>query len=98
MATTKAKKKSTKKPAKKSAAKSRAKARPRMSAETKRQLANGKRRLSVKVAKNASFAGVMKELQRRLVIDPGIIGPVGCAPCHSGLDFINIGQDVINPG
>ena len=97
MATTKAKK-STKKSAKKSPAKARTKATPRMSAETKRQLANGKRRLSIQVKRNASFGAVMKELERRLVIDRGIIGPIGCAPCHSGLDFIVIGQDVINPG
>jgi hypothetical protein len=97
MATTKAKK-STKKAVKKSPATARATTTPRMSAETKRQLANGKRRLSIQVKKNASFGAVVKELERRLVIDKGIIGPIGCAPCHSGLDFIHIGQEVINPG
>jgi hypothetical protein len=70
---------------------------PRMSAETRAQLsrANG---LSVTVASNTSFDSLMKELGRRLVIDKEFFGPRGCAPCHSGLDFLLIGQDrVINP-
>jgi hypothetical protein len=40
----------------------------------------------------------VRELERRLVIDKGIIGPVGCAPCHSGLDFILVGEQVVLPG
>ena len=93
MATTKAKK-GAKKAAKKSPAKKRAAAAPKMSAETKRQLAKG-RKLSVNVASSGSFGGIMKELERRLIISPGIIGPRGCAPCFSGLDSVVFGQDVM---
>lgn len=100
--TKKAAKKGAKKAAKKGASKARASksaiAKPRMSAETKRQLANGRRKLNVQVPKGASFDAIVRELGRRLVIDPGIVGPRGCAPCHSGLDFTVIGAEVINPG
>ncbi|MBV9210253.1 MAG: hypothetical protein JOZ52_06470 [Acidobacteria bacterium] len=102
MATTKAKK-SAKKASKKGASKARTAvtsvtaARPKMSAETKRQLARG-RKLSIQVKRQASFDDMVRELKRRLVIDPGIIGPKGCAPCHSGLDFTVIGEEIVNPG
>jgi hypothetical protein len=101
MATTKARK-STKKAAKKGASKARATksattTRPRMSAETKKQLAKG-RKLTIPVKRQASFETVLREINRRLVIAPGIINPSGCFPCHSGLDFIVIGEEVINPG
>ncbi|HEY0547584.1 MAG TPA: hypothetical protein VGC91_19545 [Pyrinomonadaceae bacterium] len=103
MPTTKARK-STKKAAKKGASKARAStgaaaARPKMSAETKKQLAKG-RKLTVQVKRQADFDTLVRELKRRLVIDPGIVvgNPRGCFPCHSGLDFIVIGEEVINPG
>jgi hypothetical protein len=83
--------------AKKSAAKKSAAHKPKMSAETRRQLAQG-RKLSIQVKRGASFDALVRELGRRLVIDDRIIGPKGCFPCHSGLDFTIIGDDVINPG
>jgi hypothetical protein len=83
--------------AKKSAAKKSAAPRPKMSAETKRQLAKG-RKLSIQVKRGASFDALVRELGRRLVIDDRIIGPKGCAPCHSGLDFIIVGEEVVIPG
>lgn len=103
MPTTKARKSATKKAAKKGASKARVSTsptptvKPRMSAETKRQLANG-RKLSIQVKRQATFDDLVRELKRRLVIAPGIIGPKGCAPCHSGLDITVIGDEVINPG
>jgi hypothetical protein len=90
MPTTKAKK-STKKTSAKAAA------RPKMSEETRAQLARG-RKLTIKVQKGSTFRAMLKEIERRLVIDKGIIGPKGCAPCHSGVDFTVVGQEVINPG
>ena len=93
MATSKAKK-GAKKAAKKSPAKKRIATAAKMSAETKRQLAKG-RKLSVNVAASTSFSGIMKELERRLIISPGVIGPRGCAPCFSGLDSLIFGQDVM---
>jgi hypothetical protein len=102
MPTTKAKE-SAKKTAEKGASKAASKAgtsksvaKPRMSAETKKQLARGGRKLSIQVKRGTSFDALVRELSRRLVIDPGIIGPTGCAPCHSGLDFTIIGEEIIN--
>ena len=70
----------------------------RMSEETKAQLARGNG-IAVSVSGSmTSFDSMVKELGRRLIIDPDRIRPRGCAPCHSGLDFILIGPDrVINP-
>ena len=98
MATKKSTKKAAKKgAAKKGAAKKSAAPRPKMSVETRRQLARG-RKLSISVKRGASFDALVRELGRRLVIDPGIIGPKGCTPCHSGLDFTIIGEELVNPG
>jgi hypothetical protein len=69
--------------------------RPKMHPETKAQLEKGKT-LTVEVAAGASFDTISKELNRRLVIDPGIINPKGCAPCHSGLDMVIIKNKAIN--
>ena len=66
-----------------------------MHPDTKAQLAKGKT-LTIEVAGGASIDTVVKELNRRLVIDPGIIGPKGCAPCHSGLDMVIIKNKAIN--
>lgn len=99
MATSKAKKgakKGAKKAAKKSPAKARVTSRPKMSEETRVQLARGKK-LSIKVKRGASFDVMVRELRRRLIIDPGIIGPRGCAPCHSGIDFSVFGEELVNP-
>lgn len=70
---------------------------PKMTAETRAQLARGNG-ISVSVSGTTSFDALAKELGRRLVIDKEFFRPRGCAPCHSGLDFILIGDDrVINP-
>jgi hypothetical protein len=69
-----------------------------MSAETSAQLAQGNGISITLTDRMTSFDAIAKELGRRLVIDKGIFGPRGCAPCHSGLDFIIIGKEkVINP-
>jgi hypothetical protein len=72
--------------------------RPKMSEQTRGQLARGNG-IAVSVSgATTSFDSLVKELGRRLIIDPDRVRPRGCAPCHSGLDFILIGPErVINP-
>ena len=68
---------------------------PKMTAETRAQLQGAKKEVTVAVKAGAKFDSIVKELNRRLVIDPGIIGPRGCAPCRSGLDRIIIQEEIV---
>lgn len=90
--------KTTKKAAKKAPARGliKKKPRPRMSAETRAQLAKGKK-LTIVLKKGTTHAGMIKEIKRRLIIDPGIVNPGGCLPCHSGVPFTVIGEELVNP-